>query len=47
MNLRNLDLWDFISSNIVKKCPTSIVSMNDDEFWNQIKNIVYVTFGSK
>ena len=30
-----------------KNCPTSMVSMKDGDFWNHIKNIVYVTLGSK
>ena len=30
-----------------KNCPTSMVSMEDGDFWNHIKNIVYVTLGSK
>ena len=30
-----------------KNCPTSMVSMEDGDFWNNIKNIVYVTLGSK
>ena len=30
-----------------KDCPTSMVSMKDGNFWNHIKNIVYVTVGSK
>ena len=30
-----------------KNCPSSMVSMNDGEFWNHMKNIVYVTLRSK
>ena len=28
-------------------CPTSMVDMNDGEFWHHIKNVVYKTLGAK
>ena len=28
-------------------CPTSMIDMNDGEFWHHIKNVVYKTLGAK